>query len=156
MRFAAVKLLIIIVLSLMFFGLGKRLFRKSPPVVSATEICTLQSDEQAQNDFVIVDVRSKEETDISMIPGALTKSEFERTANQHQAKVVIAYCTVGVRSEDYAASLARQGWKARNYKGSILDWCGNNLPLMSDGKETNKVHTYSESYSVPENYIGVY
>lgn len=130
--------------------------KDSAPLVTASQIRNLQSDENNECHFVIVDVRSKAETDVSMIPGALTKSEFERGLQQHYGKSVIVYCTIGFRSGIYAASLKRKGWKAWNYKGSILDWCGNNLPLTLAGKETNRVHTYNRWLSAPENYIAVY
>ena len=143
----------------MFFGLCQWVLgqmNRNTPVISAAEIRALQNDPNHQNSFVIVDVRSKSETDVSMIPGALTKSEFEEAANQHQGKLVIIYCTIGVRSGSYATSLIRKGWQAFNYKGSILDWCQNKHPLMADGSETNKVHTYNRRYSVPDNYIDVH
>jgi len=143
----------------MFFGLAIWVLGQmapKPPVISISEIRAFQNDPNGQTSFVIVDVRSKTETDVSMIPGALTQSEFEKTANQHQGKTVIAYCTIGARSGNYAASLIQKGWKAWNYEGSILDWCANKLPLASNGHQTNKVHTYNRWHSAPENYIGVH
>ena len=143
----------------MFFGLCQWVLGQitaKTAVITAAEIRAYQNDPSLESDFVVVDVRSKAETDISMIPGALTKSEFEKTANQHRGKLVITYCTIGLRSGSYASSLIQQGWQAMNYKGSVLDWCQNKLPLMADGRETIKVHTYNQRYSAPENYIGVY
>lgn len=116
----------------------------------------LENEEQSGN-FVIVDVRSESESGVSLIPGALTRTEFERTAADHQGKKVIAYCTVGVRSGKFVNQLIRQGWKAWNYEGSIIDWCKNKLPLVSpDGAETQQVHTYSAKYSVPDDYKAMY
>lgn len=161
MRFANLQLLsLTIVIGLLFVGskwLVLQSFSSAPdiPIATAAQILELKTNERNKNRFVIVDVRSKAETDVSMIPGALTKSEFEDTAHQHQGKLVIAYCTIGVRSGHYAADLIRKGWKARNYRGSILDWCNNNSPLTCDGVETNLVHTYSPRYSVNENYVAV-
>lgn len=124
--------------------------------VTASQIRQLQSDETQRDRFVVIDVRSKAETDVSMIPGALTKTEFEESIDQHQGKTIIVYCTIGVRSGKYAAELSRKGWQAMNYKGSILDWCENKLPLKThDGKRTNQVHTYSARYSAPQDYISV-
>lgn len=159
MRFADAKLFGFTLVVVMFFGLGQWVLgpiAPKPPVITALEIRAFQNDLQGQTSFVIVDVRSKAETDVSMIPGALTQSEFEKTANQHRGKTVIAYCTIGARSGNYAASLIQKGWKAWNYKGSILDWCANKHPLASNGHQTNKVHTYSQRYSAPQNYIGVH
>ena len=159
MGFSTAKIFGFTMIIFLFFGVGKWVLGQiapKTPVITATEIRAFQNDLRGETGFVIVDVRSKAETDVSMIPGALTKSEFEKTANQHQGKLVIAYCTIGVRSGNYADSLIRKGWKAWNYKGSILDWCANKLPLINNGQETNKVHTYSERFSAPESYVGVH
>ena len=127
------------------------------PTISAEQIRMLQNSEAWTDRSVIVDVRDKAETDVSVIPGAITKSEFEKNSRQHQGKVVIAYCTVGHRSGVYGKKLASQGWQAFNYKGSILDWCENQLPLISlNGKETNRVHTYSSKYKVAKGYEATY
>lgn len=127
------------------------------PTVSANQIHTLQNSEELSDRFVIVDVRDKAETDVSIIPGAITKSEFEKTSNQHQGKSIITYCTVGFRSGLYAKKLARQGWRSYNYQGSILDWCKNRLPLVTpDEKETKRVHTYSSRYAVADGYEAIY
>ena len=127
------------------------------PVVTAAQIQSLQADPNKQNRFVIVDVRAKTETDVSIIPGALTQAEFERTIQQHQSKAVLVYCTVGYRSGIYAKKLKRKGWDAWNYKGSILDWCRNQLPVVTmTGQSTKRVHTYNSSYSLAPGYQAVY
>ena len=127
------------------------------PTISAEQIRELQNSEAWTERSVIVDVRDKAETDVSVIPGAITKSEFEENSQEHQGKVVIAYCTVGHRSGIYGKKLASMGWQAYNYKGSILDWCENQFPLVSfDGQETNRVHTYSSEYKVADGYEATY
>ena len=89
------------------------------PTISAEQIRELQNSDEWANRSVIVDVRAKAETDVSVIPGAITKSDFEKNSLQHEGKVVIAYCTVGYRSGIYGKKLASEGWHAYNYKGSI-------------------------------------
>ena len=127
------------------------------PTISAEQIRTLQNNDTWTDRSVIVDVRDKAETDVSVIPGAITKSDFEENSLQHQGKLVIAYCTVGHRSGIYGKKLASQGWQACNYKGSIIDWCENQFPLVSlDGEETNRVHTYSAKYKVANGYEATY
>ena len=103
--------------------------------------------------FVLVDVRSVAEINVSIIPGAITKADFEKDREQYRGRTVIPYCTVGVRSGTYARQLAASGMKVRNYKGSILEWVGAELPLVTlDGQPTNRVHTYSNRYRVPSKY----
>ena len=105
--------------------------RKGKTRVDAAEIRELQSDERLSGRFVIVDARSKAESDVSIIPGAITKTHFEQTAAQHEGKIIIAYCTIGFRSGLLVRSLKRKGFNAWNYRGSILDWCKNCLLYTS-------------------------
>lgn len=104
-------------------------------------------------DFVLVDVRTDAEVKVSVIPGAITKAQYEKDLSQYQDRTVIPYCTVGGRSGSYAKQLVGKGVKVRNYQGSILEWVGAELPLVTlDGKPTNRVHTYSSRYRVPAGY----
>lgn len=103
--------------------------------------------------FVVVDVRSDAEVNVSIIPGAITKEEYERAPDKYANLLVIPYCTVGGRSGAYAKQLAAKGVKVKNYKGSILEWVGAELPLVTlKGEPTNRVHTYSDRYRIPAKY----
>ncbi|MFG0253872.1 MAG: rhodanese-like domain-containing protein [Rhodopirellula sp. JB053] len=104
-------------------------------------------------DFVVVDVRSEAEVNVSVIPGAITKQQYEKNREKYRDRLVIPYCTVGGRSGAYAKKLVADGVKVKNYKGSILKWIDAGLPLETlDGKPTNRVHTYSDRYQVPKAY----
>jgi rhodanese-related sulfurtransferase len=109
--------------------------------------------EPSKPGFVLVDVRTDAEVNVSVIPGAVTKAQFEKNKKQYEGCVVIPYCTVGGRSGAYAKQLVGKGAKVKNYQGSILKWIEAGLPLVTlDGKLTNRVHTYSDRYRVPANY----
>ena len=141
---------------MLLFYFTKARFSEAPEI-SSSEIREMQNSKEWANRYIVVDVRAKVESDVSVIPGAITKSEFEKNSQKHHGKVVIAYCTVGYRSGIYANQLTTKGWEAYNYKGSILDWCKNQLPLVTpDGTETNRVHTYNSSYKVSEGYEAIY
>ncbi len=104
-------------------------------------------------DFVVVDVRSDAEVNVSVIPGAITKAHYEKNKSQYANRLVIAYCTVGGRSGAYAKQLAGDGVNVKNYQGSILKWVDAGLPLVTlDGMPTNRVHTYSDRYRIPTKY----
>ena len=49
------------------------------PTITAAQIQALQTDSRNSGRYVIVDVREKVETDVSIIPGAITQAEFEKT-----------------------------------------------------------------------------
>lgn len=107
----------------------------------------------AEPRFVLVDVRSEAEVKVSVIPGAITKAQFEKQRKQYTKRLVIPYCTVGGRSGAYAKQLLKQGYQVKNYQGSILKWVAAELPLVTlEGKPTNRVHTYSDRYRVPAKY----
>jgi len=109
-----------------------------------------------EKEYVVVDVRSDAEIKVSIIPGAITKAEYEKNRERYQGKTVIPYCTIGGRSGRYASQLKKDGIPVMNYKGSILEWVGAELPLVTlEGQPTNRVHTYSDHYQVPDKYQSV-
>lgn len=133
-------------------GLGPR-----APAITADQIQELQAGNESARPFVIIDARSDAETGVSVIPGAITKAEFERTQDKRAGELVIIYCTVGHRSGIYARELIKKGWDALNYEGSILDWCNKQLPVVTlTGQSTNKVHTYSARHRLADGYEAVY
>lgn len=148
------------------------LFGRPPivPEVSVEQVRELQTDQEAAEreaealggkkpvpSFVVVDVRSPEEYAISIVPGAITKEQFETNPQRFLHRTVIVYCTIGYRSQRYAQKLIEQGFTAKNFKGSILMWCQAELPLVTTrGKETNRVHTYSSKYRVPAKYKAIW
>lgn len=125
---------------------------------AAAEEKARKSGEPAPNPtFILVDVRSEAEYSVSMIPGAITKAQYERDQKNYSGRTVIPYCTVGGRSGQYAAKLAAKGVKVQNFKGSILAWCEKQLPLVTPkGDATKRVHIYSSRYQVPKIYDPVW
>ncbi len=151
--------------------LGSILGRKtSVPEIKVEELRQLQIDqtkiesdakanatEAPESTFVLVDVRTPAESSVSVIPGAITKSEYEKNLDRYRDRTVIAYCTSGYRSGQYAEKLASQGIKVKNFKGSILGWCRAELPLVTpQGEPTNQVNTYSSKNRVPSKYKAVW
>ena len=107
--------------------------------------------------MLLVDVRSQKEIDVSMIPGAVTRDEFERQAQQYSEQYrIVPYCTVGARSKAYTRELRERGIDAVNFEGSIIGWVEEGLPLVTrDGKPTRRVHTWSRAFEVPDSYVQV-
>lgn len=124
--------------------------------VSLQEVQALLAEESQESAVVLVDVRSPEEIAVSIIPGAIPMSEFEANLENYRKAKVITYCTIGVRSADYAEKLIEAGFSARNYEGSILDWVNAGLPVVTPaGEATRRVHVYSKQFSVPPPYEAV-
>jgi len=132
-------------------------YQRSFPEVeslSADRVRTIQG----KGDAVLVDVRPPEERAVSMIPGAITKEEFEAHPEDYAGKTVVTYCTIGYRSGKYAETLRERGIDACNLKGSILSWIhGGGTVVDPEGNETHTVHVYGEKWNLlPEGYTGVW
>lgn len=120
-------------------------------------VITIEEIKNCKKPITMIDVRDKVEQEVSMIPAAITKEEFEKDKNKYKNTLIVTYCTIGYRSGAYAEELIKQGFDAKNLKGSILAWvlCGE--PVLKDGKEVLAVHVYSEKWNIlPIKYKGVW
>ena len=104
-----------------------------------------------------LDVRSEEEIAVSVIPGAITRAEYEADPGRYAGYRLVPYCTVGYRSRQYTETLLDEGVDAVNFEGSIIAWVEAGQPLETlDGEGTNRVHTWSSRFTVPDSYVQVY
>ena len=129
--------------------------RKFPKVkdLSAEEIQQLQEQEKV----VLVDVRTPQEMEVSMIMGAIPQEEFERHQEKYRNDTIVTYCTIGSRSGIYADKLQEQGFKVFNFKGSILSWSHSGGKLVNDRGITNRIHIYGKKWELAaENYQAVW
>lgn len=142
--------------SAQFGGLFGR--KESVPEINLEQLRALKLETtKDESPYVLVDVRAKEESSVSLIPGAISKAEYEKHRDRYENRTVIAYCTSGYRSEQYTRELIGKGIEAKNFKGSILEWCRASLPLVTpNGDPTNRVHTYSSKNRVPATYQAVW
>jgi hypothetical protein len=68
--------------------------RRSFPRIADLTAEELQG-KPAEEQVVVVDVRSPEEQAVSMIDGAITSGEFEARLGAYEGATVVAYCTMG-------------------------------------------------------------
>ena len=107
--------------------------------------------------YVLVDVRSAPEVKISYIPNSVTQKYFEENLSDYRGKKVVAYCTIGSRSSKYVRILGDKGFDAYNLKEGILGWAHRKYPLLESGKDTRRVHVYTDAWNfTPLGYEGVY
>jgi sodium/bile acid cotransporter 7 len=111
-----------------------------------------------RGDVVLVDVRDANERAVSTIPGAITREEFGTRKAEFSRRPVVAYCTIGYRSGEYAQALLDEGVDAYNLEGSILAWVHAGQPVNdAQGNATRRVHTYGAQWALlPEGYEAVY
>jgi rhodanese-related sulfurtransferase len=99
-------------------------------------------------EVVLVDVRTDSEREISMIPGSMSRLEYEQLRSDLGEHTVVTYCTIGYRSGLYTEELRQQGWDAYNLEGSILAWTHAGQELESDGKKTRRLHVYGNRWDL--------
>ncbi len=103
-----------------------------------------------------VDVRTDAERSVSRIPGAIDGEDITADPSSYLGKVLLSYCTIGVRSADWAAARRSEGLDARNVEGSMMSWARAGEPFATpDGQPTTRVHTWSPRFDwLPDGYEG--
>lgn len=104
-----------------------------------------------KDSVVLVDVRAVEERKVSMIPGAISAQEFEADEDRYAEVTVVAYCTIGHRSSEYARQLTQRGRRVLNLSGSILAWAHAGGPLVVNSEATQMLHVYGSSWDLAPN-----
>lgn len=106
-----------------------------------------------EEELLLVDTRSREEYEISHIPGAklvpykvFNQSVFEEIDRN---KRIVVYCSVGYRSEKLGEKLQEAGFsKVFNVYGSIFEWVNAGYPIENMyGEPTQRLHTYNRNWS---------
>ena len=122
--------------------------------VTPAELAPLLKDGQV----LLFDVREEPEYQVSHIPGAIRISpgsapaEFlARFGNDVKGKTVVFYCSVGMRSSQFAArvaeSLRARGAEAVNdLAGGIFAWHNEGRTLVDAAGPTPFVHPYAVSW----------
>ena len=97
---------------------------------------------------VLVDVRKQKERVVSIIPGAISREEYEAHKEQYEGYRVISYCTIGYRSGKYSERLRKDGVDAYNLMAGILGWVHAGGAIEIDGEPTHEVHVYGRQWSL--------
>ena len=106
---------------------------------------------------IFVDVRTAEEQEISMLPGALKKEEFLRNLQEYKNEVIIGYCTISYRSGKLAKKLSKKGIIMLNLRGGILAWVHDGGKIYDQDGETDRIHVYGRTWNLaPEDYESVW
>lgn len=123
-------------------------YRAEFPEVGGISVDELVEALEAPDSLVLVDVRTDEEREVSIIPGAISRLEFESRPADFENRTIVTYCTIGYRSGIYADELRREGWEALNLEGSILAWTHAGRPLERLGEPTRRVHVYGSQWNL--------
>ncbi len=109
-------------------------------------------------DWLMLDVRTKDERDISFIPDSVFVDDVKTKIEEHRGENILVYCTVGCRSGVYAGELQKRGFKVFNLHGGVLAWALSGRTFETpDGKPTRKVHVFGKKWlAVPPGYEAVW
>lgn len=119
------------------------------PYISVEELRMNQFDDEV----VILDAREPEEFQVSHLKNAeyagYNNFSIDNLKGISKDAEIVVYCSLGIRSEDIAQKLRKAGFKnVQNLYGGIFNWKNKGYPVYDlKGKETNKVHAYSEKWS---------
>jgi rhodanese-related sulfurtransferase len=113
----------------------------------------LKPAECASGSHVFLDARELEEYTVSHLPGAIHVGydSFKVSALKGLAKdtPLVVYCSVGYRSEKIAEKLISMGYTdVHNLYGGIFLWKDSGNRVVDLRGETQRVHTYTEKWSV--------
>ena len=125
-------------------------------VMKSEEIKRLLND--PNEEILLVDVRDKEEQEVSMIPTAITQKEFQyRKSGLSKKTLIVPYCTIGYRSGAFGKSLLEEGFEnVHNGEGIVL-WSHLENAELRTGidrtESTNKVHTFGSTWDKVPDHI---
>jgi sodium/bile acid cotransporter 7 len=106
---------------------------------------------------VFVDVREEKEQAVSMLPGAVTETEFLERREQYGDKVIIGYCTISYRSGRLAQELRARGIEMLNLEGGLLAWVHAGGKVFGPAGETRRIHVYGRKWNLgPRDYEAIW
>jgi sodium/bile acid cotransporter 7 len=123
-------------------------YRVDFPTVPEITVDDLQGRLSGSDVPILIDVRAEEEQRVSILPGAISREEFEARREELSGRDVVTYCTIGYRSGLYARDLASQGLDVHNLRGSILAWTHGEGELLHEGRPTRRVHVYGKKWNL--------
>ena len=136
--------------STMFWSTTLKMIRAKFPGVAQLSTDSLQTwlDESAMAERpLILDVREKEEYEVSHLKGAVSalteKEALQALEGVPPDRPVVLYCSVGYRSSEMAGFLQKSGFKeVYNLEGSIFAWANEGRPVYRGDERVSKVHPY--------------
>lgn len=127
----------------------KSLYKNTVPIIESEQLEELTGGK----DLVILDIRSKEEYEVSHIPGAIfidfdSFNDDDVAAISNSSKVVV-YCSVGYRSERIGEKMLELGFEnVYNLYGGIFQWKNEGREIVNNHQTaTDSVHTYNKKWS---------
>lgn len=121
------------------------------PYISVEELKMHSKD----TSLVILDAREPEEFKVSHIESAKLVGYSNFSAGkisefiQEKSRLVIVYCSLGIRSETISEKLKKEGFEnVRNLYGGIFEWKNKGYSVYDEsGEPTEKVHVFAKRWA---------
>ena len=128
------------------------------------DIEQIQADSANLLKAIILDVREKDEFEVSRLKNAIwigyDDFDLSRVDSISHEQEIIVYCSVGYRSSKIGVELKKFGFKnVKNLYGGIFMWANQGRPLYNDSTETAEIHAYNKKWGrflINSNLIKVY
>lgn len=109
-----------------------------------------------KEEVIVVDVRTAPERRVASLNGSVSRADFERLDDEAlRGKTVVAICTVGKRSGDFAESLGEGPWReVLNSEGIVpyshhpLATEGKHGLVDGDGKPASSLHVFASPWDL--------
>ena len=112
---------------------------------------------QNQDSIILVDVRSRKERRVSMIPNAISQKAFDKNRARFKQRKIIVYCTIGYRSGEQVVKLRKKGLDAYNLIGGVLAWAHAGQFFAAPDGDSLRFHVYGKKWNLaPEKYKAVW
>lgn len=129
--------------------------KKSLPAVPEIEPAAALAQHE-ENKSVFVDVRSREEREVSIIPGALDEEQLLSESSRYRDRELVVYCTIGYRSAKFIDRQHEHFPRMTNMRGGILGWLHAGGKVVNGGQTVRTVHVYGPKWALqPEAYTAV-
>jgi rhodanese-related sulfurtransferase len=116
------------------------------PEISTGQLAELMASESK---LILLDVRGKEEFQVSHIRNALHAPGLKAVQKQvpERSVKIVVYCSVGYRSAKMVKRLRETGYpEAVNLKGSIFKWANEGRPVFQGSQPVRGVHPYNKKW----------
>ncbi|MDF1559592.1 MAG: rhodanese-like domain-containing protein [Bacteroidales bacterium] len=125
------------------------LYSKSVPLIKPYELIRII---EKNDNIILLDTREPDEYKVSHIRNALhvgyESFNISIVAGIPKDAVIVAYCSIGYRSERVGEKLIRAGYvNTMNLYGGIFEWINNGYPVIDpDNKTTQRIHPYNKKW----------
>ncbi|XRE43015.1 hypothetical protein ACIVBQ_001219 [Tenacibaculum discolor] len=127
----------------------KKYNTESVPYISISEL-------QKEKEVILLDAREPKEFEVSHLKNAMCvgydffnlENTLKKLPKNKNTKIVV-YCSLGIRSEDIAEKLQKEGFtNIFNLYGGIFEWKNQgNITVNLQNNPTEKVHAFNKEWS---------